>query len=481
MRIGLFMSTILLLLVPRAAVSATYYIDFASGSDSNAGTSKEAPWKRAPGMNGFAGHYAHSPGDRLIFKGGVTWDATIAKWSISESGDSGDPDYYGADKGWFAGNSWTKPIFDGGNMNPVASHPYFLITGSYVTLDNLQVQNIGVPGVNQGNYAIEFLNDHDITAQNLTLPVLSRIALYYAGADGQTHNNLTFKDNDISASVWGIGVGTARANTVLNNVNISNNRIHDFHLQMVTKSHTDGIIVYTNKDPGQSISGRIYNNQFYGDFSADDASGSAVTAFIFIDDMLAGTFYVYNNVGTYSKAGTGAGISAFIEVFGRGSPPAAEAYVYNNTMVGDEHTIVYFIARGYRTVVLQNNIFVGARSGVYIGDATTISGLTSDYNNFYGWALGQFSNLVGGARSINYFRYKSLGYETHGLNVNPLFLSGTDFRLRPTSRAIGAGINLSSVFTTDAAGNPRPSTGAWDLGAYQTTNPASKQGVKKAH
>jgi hypothetical protein len=248
---------------------------------------------------------------------------------------------------------------------------------------------------------------------------------------------------------------------------------------MVTKSHTDGIIVFTNKDPGQAISGRIYNNQFYGDFSADDASGSGVTAFIFIDDMLAGTFYVYNNVGTYTHAG--AGVSAFIEVFGRGSPPAAEAYVYNNTMVGDEHTIVDFSARGYRTVVLQNNIFVGARSGVGIGDATTISGLTSDYNNFYGWSLGQFSNLVGGARSINYFRYQGLGYETHGLNVNPLFLSGTDFRLRPASRAIGAGINLSSVFTTDAAGNPRPSTGAWDLGAYQTANPASKRGVTKAH
>jgi hypothetical protein len=38
--------------------------------------------------------------------------------------------------------------------------------------------------------------------------------------------------------------------------------------------------------------------------------------------------------------------------------------------------------------------------------------------------------------------------------------------LRHGSPAIQAGVNLSSSFTTDRGGKPRPSSGAWDLGAY---------------
>jgi hypothetical protein len=36
-----------------------------------------------------------------------------------------------------------------------------------------------------------------------------------------------------------------------------------------------------------------------------------------------------------------------------------------------------------------------------------------------------------------------------------------------SSPAIGTGVNLSSYFITDLAGNTRISSGAWDIGAYQ--------------
>jgi hypothetical protein len=57
------------------------------------------------------------------------------------------------------------------------------------------------------------------------------------------------------------------------------------------------------------------------------------------------------------------------------------------------------------------------------------------------------------------------------LNADPLFVSSTDLHLQTTSPAIGAGANLSAVFTTDADGNTRPSYGAWDIGAYQYFTP----------
>jgi hypothetical protein len=40
--------------------------------------------------------------------------------------------------------------------------------------------------------------------------------------------------------------------------------------------------------------------------------------------------------------------------------------------------------------------------------------------------------------------------------------------LKAGSPAIGAGYNFSSLFTTDLAGDCRPASGAWDLGAYNS-------------
>jgi len=43
-----------------------------------------------------------------------------------------------------------------------------------------------------------------------------------------------------------------------------------------------------------------------------------------------------------------------------------------------------------------------------------------------------------------------------------------NFHLLPTAAAlIGKGVNLAAYFTADKDGNPRPATGAWDIGPYQ--------------
>ena len=55
----------------------TFYISYTNGSDSNNGTSTSTPWKRAPGMQGFAGSYTALAGDHFIFEGGDTWPASV--------------------------------------------------------------------------------------------------------------------------------------------------------------------------------------------------------------------------------------------------------------------------------------------------------------------------------------------------------------------------------------------------------------------
>ena len=49
-------------------------------------------------------------------------------------------------------------------------------------------------------------------------------------------------------------------------------------------------------------------------------------------------------------------------------------------------------------------------------------------------------------------------------------LGSGNFRLLPGSPAIGKGMNLYNLVKTDAAGQPRPATGPWDIGAFGVTH-----------
>jgi len=101
-----------LLCIPTLAAATTYYVDFVGGDDSNSGTSKSTPWKRCPGMVGFAGSYTHAAGDIFTFKGGVTWPSAVLPLTIGYSGTSGNIDEYTVDETWYSGGSWTRPTFD---------------------------------------------------------------------------------------------------------------------------------------------------------------------------------------------------------------------------------------------------------------------------------------------------------------------------------------------------------------------------------
>ncbi len=131
--------TMAFFLVSGAHSATTYFVDYVNGSDANAGTSTNSPWRRCPRMSGFAGNYTHSAGDRFIFKGGVTWPASVFPMRISVGGSVSSPDYYGIDKTWYSGTAWIRPKFDLQNteVNPVVH-----LGASYVMLDGFEFDNI---------------------------------------------------------------------------------------------------------------------------------------------------------------------------------------------------------------------------------------------------------------------------------------------------------------------------------------------------
>jgi hypothetical protein len=136
----------------------------------------------------------------------------------------------------------------------------------------------------------------------------------------------------------------------------------------------------------------------------------------------------------------------------------------------------------YGALVIENNISSGFGidwSGLV---PSNWSSVTIDYNlhnlslaHGYG-DFAYFMNPTGTAstqcKTLACVQ-KTWGYEMHSLAAVPMFtaipngtLGSGNFCLLPGSPAIGKGVNLSALFKTDAAGQPRPSTGPWDIGAF---------------
>jgi len=129
----------------------TYYVDFASGSDANPGTSSSAPWKHAPGdpnAKGVAANLTLRPGDTVDFKGGVVYNGTIV---LPWSGLPGRPITYDGDSAGTFGTG--RAIIDGmGRARGPLGYQYGFVGGeswngvedvgaSYVTIDNFEIRD----------------------------------------------------------------------------------------------------------------------------------------------------------------------------------------------------------------------------------------------------------------------------------------------------------------------------------------------------
>lgn len=110
---------------PAEAVGpTTYYVDSASGSDANAGTSTAAPWQSLAKVNATT----LQPGDQVLFKGGSTWTGSL---TVSASGTAALPITIGA-----YGTGW--PVING---NRTALNTVSVINASYVHVQGLEVTN----------------------------------------------------------------------------------------------------------------------------------------------------------------------------------------------------------------------------------------------------------------------------------------------------------------------------------------------------
>ena len=442
-----------------ATADATYYIDWSEGNDANDGQSTNSPWQRAPGMPGFAANYVHHPGDRFVFKGGVVWPSSALPMTIVGSGTAESPDTYTTDHNWYAGREWEQPVFDSGGTGTL------LLKGSgnrHVIINDLALKNVDTAGSPIRSYGIHLENCQEIALTNNRIQPYCWRGILIVGYDGTTQNNIAIQNNDISDTAVPITIGTAGTGTVINDVEISGNRIHDLASMIVYGVHGDGVQVFTSFDSDdltQSISGRVHGNTFFGSVERSSSVGTAaVTAWIYLAAN-NGDFLIYNNVLSYSDTPLTANLfKALINV---NQNTRGSSQIYNNTMRGtDPGMSAAIVVERSQNVIVKNNILQGMRNCY---DLDRVTGFVSDSNVFdttYG------ANWVGrlNGRFISPIQWKGLGYDTNSILANPLLvLPLEELRLQSGSPAIGKGINLSDIFTTDRHGTAR--TEPWDMGA----------------
>jgi len=91
---GIIKIVLCVLLFASPCFSATYYVDYESGDDSNNGTSTGSPWKHAPWdsrATGTADSTSLSAGDSLLFNRGTIYDSDGATGDLFAVDDDGSP------------------------------------------------------------------------------------------------------------------------------------------------------------------------------------------------------------------------------------------------------------------------------------------------------------------------------------------------------------------------------------------------------
>ena len=460
MRILIILFIFLLFVIGNTAYSATriFYIDFETGKDGNNGTSKTSPWKRVPPMAGFSGSYYHQAGDQFVFKGGVTWDKTNFQMSLSYSGTSAAPDYYGVDKSWFKGTSWSRPIFDGGHTTLAQGSDIISINNiNYVTIDNIEIKGYQAYS-SWGRGSITLYCSQNILMTNLWVHDWSLASIV---STDDTHGGIignypgcpkdgTWVDHSEISNIEAANAGRQNGGAT-RAIGVRFSKIHDVSAGILFGTVHDTEI-YNVMYPSKNVG---FDSNFHSNVAYIQQWEGAPTkpAYIYnniIHDVNSGsgalyncncdTAYFFNNVIWNSFSNGGILIDPENCSAGKGA-----SYIFNNTI---QEGLIRITNRGYKygTLVVKNNHFI-QNSSEYVQTGPGALNYTNDHNVVQSQANATMQGYI----IANQFQ--------------PTSLSGV------SNASANPGENLTSIgineLNTDILARTRLSTGSWSLGAYQ--------------
>jgi hypothetical protein len=482
-----------------------------------------------PAASGSASSTALGAGDTVFFKGGVTYVFTgstgiILKWN----GTSNSPITYDGNSAgtWGSGRALMTDNYSGNNISAFEAST----ARSYITIKNFDIGPIGGAASlpSDGGSALAAKDGHGVTfyagvtggiVDNCVFHALGYwfnqkpmgagsiggSGVYVQNANGLKITNCDFTKMSVGLCMyhtaalvnveisncrfhdyirWGIDFAATSTSGSMDHVNVHDCSFYDYYQFDQTSwkgygewPHTDGIF-HRNDYTGATWGGDInfYNNTF-----SDSSNLAGGTASIYITEGPSAN--IYNNTFIYQGKGR------TIYFYNSSTPPAPQVVnIVNNTFLLDYTPGVDIESDSLSntTITVKNNIFYDSHIGsgnnfcVYINTSNALSKVTFDYNIYksFNFANGEFFNWASGIGEGGLALMQGHGWETHGQNVDPkLTVLGTvltplvsNLNLLSGSPAAKAGVNLTSMgfpgLSSDKNGKARPSSGAWDVGAY---------------
>ncbi len=402
----------------------TYYIDSKIGDDSNNGTSEKSAWKSHIKVE----KANLQPGDIVYFARGSTWCGGI---QIDSSGTEGEPILF---TNYGSGDlpSFSNPDWDDNTGNAIR------FNGDYLIADGLYFFN--VPPPTKG----DFVTVWSAGALRLMLGadhcIIRNCFFYKVPKAIQSHGEYTLITNNtmtgqqvlLGSTYWGpigiqIGIG---------NQEISYNLIKEF---WVTEGHSwggDGGAIEV--DDGRNHKNNIY---IHHNRTINNCGFLEISWDYDIEHMEVWNLRVAFNVSSdYQSIG-------FLEA------PLHDSYIDNNTFDRTKQLPHYNSSMEVQigNPIVRNNLIILSGPDPYFADDSLHHVIQQ--NNWYYQVMDT---------NKNYFPETMAGNGNPGL-VN--ILNG-DYHLLKNSPLRGKGINLSEYYNVDFDGNPLPSSGVWNIGAY---------------
>lgn len=493
-----------------------YYISKSLGNDANTPTqaqSKSTPWQHVPGMAS-GPSYTPVAGDQFILYGGDTWGTSDLPFQINQNGSGScltTPNssciYIGVDQTWYnssvCGASWCRPIF---SQQGTTQNWYAMayIYGQNVTVDNIEFTGMVTFGGNTerminiggggGGDVVEDCYFHGWN-HSASGDADNSFVIDGGGTGSAVHDNVidgadTLAATSVSGNPCGspdgicqgmntaINGGTNVYNNVIKNVSTgvatSVDIIHDNWIGPIWLGYSGGHRNGVQIADGVSLSYLLaYNNILtqvqnggMGGFWLEQGSGNS-----------GRTAYVFNNLllnGLTSPIGLGEGMQ-FCQLGSSCGP----FYAFNNTIEGQ-----FALASG-----------MSSTANLYNNHCLTSAGNCA--NNEGTWTVNQTTNLA---------QCLGTGAGCSDANASPHFDQYSDSQtyadspVASTNSTVGAGTNEQSLCTTisgldatagaacqsdtgytcsyntskhtvscpDRSPFARPSSGAWDIGAYES-------------
>lgn len=393
----------------------------------------------------------------------------------------------------------------GGNGNGTALLNHGVIRNLKIT--HIYRKEIGVLDDTRAGYCID-VSGTDIVIEGNNVSDGDGLIGYAATTDA---SNIYIRNNVLRDYNHGITIGVGDSNCTLTNIVISGNDLDHSDTWDCPNSqiHLDAIIILNNGYNATSVIDgfRICGNHFgphVGTFST-----AAVFNSMQGQSIQSKNWYIYNNL--FECQANNAWGNGFITCSG------TNLRIFNNSMMGTTAGGRNFgggVQFGGTNALLKNNII---QSGISVFGATTdtvaqsSNGIStasvlnayfgtvySDHNIIFGtdptfgavlwtyqpagtqWLGGSLNGLhawqtwYDNNRSMQVPIWNKVHADPRSSTTVPRFVPGTFVPVSDDTAARGKGENLRALFAelglpaTDYNGNPRPATGPWTIGAFES-------------